>query len=140
MGLTVPFVSYSAFQNPDLLTRAGSAAEGALFTSPFLDYGSSDSMIKAFVTSYKERYGKEPELYAGNYYDAIHMIGKAIEALRGKGQSVTGETVRNMIYQIRTFDGVTGKTVLRDDGSVEKPISLKKVSNGQFVTVKDRIR
>lgn len=133
LGLTVPFVSYSAFQNPDLLTRAGSAAEGVLFTSPSLDFASADPKVQAFVSTYRVKHGREPELYAANYYDAVHMVARAIEALVAKKQLVTGEAVRAKLYELREFDGVTGKTILRDDGTVDKPLSLKKVENGKFV-------
>src|SRR6201985_1199674 len=66
---------------PKFIELAGDAADGIYFTAHFSVATSSDIPVaKDFVAKFQKAYGRVPDSYAAEAYDAITMAIKAVEA------------------------------------------------------------
>jgi branched-chain amino acid transport system substrate-binding protein len=121
-GLNVQQFGTSSIQLTDVLNAAGTAANGVVYTVGELDPQAS----KDFVAKYTARWGQEPEVWAGNHYDAIRMIAKAIET-----NGFSAEGLRTGLLAIRDFPGVTGKTTFGGSQEAAKDVTLKVIKDGK---------
>jgi branched-chain amino acid transport system substrate-binding protein len=66
---------------PKFLELAGSAADGVYYTAHFSTATAADIPVaKDFVAKFRKAYGRDPDSYAAEAYDAITMAIMAIEA------------------------------------------------------------
>ena len=130
LGIEIQVVSTSNFEMPEILEIAGNAAENIYYTYQGFDIESEEEVVKKFTNSYRAKYNKDPDIFAALTYDAMKILAKAIE--RG-GTDV--ENVKEELYGIKNFIGVTGKTSFDKNGDVIKPIGIKKVEDGKFIWV-----
>lgn len=130
MGLKLPIVSFSMFEDPDILKVAGDAAEGVVYTYRVFDPNGKNPAIKHFVEGYEKKYSTQPDIFAGLSYDATRILALALK----KGNFEV-ERVKEAIYGIKDFPGVVGKTSFDKNGDVKKSIGIKKIENGKFVWV-----
>jgi len=122
MGFKVAQFANTSMELPEALQVAGSAAEGVVYTVGAYDPEAS----KEFVANYKARFGSEPDIFAGNHYDAIKMIARAIET---NGYTAAG--IREGLKAIKDFPGVTGKTSFDGRQEAVKELSLKVIKDGK---------
>ena len=127
LGLEVPFFSSIMFEDPDILKVAGKVAEGVIYTFPSYDPDSQENQIVNFVRKFERKYGQKPDGFAANSYDALEILALAIE--KGGEKS---EQIKNELYSIKDYPGVTGKTSFDSNGDVIKPIGIKKIEKGEF--------
>ena len=90
----------------------------------------------AFVSAFKAAYGSDPNFYAAQYYDQTIILSTAIDYLVKHNQQITGETLHDAIYAIRTFTGVNGSFTFLDDGTVARDMMVVKVEGGKQTTIK----
>jgi branched-chain amino acid transport system substrate-binding protein len=128
MGLKTKFLSCVGFDNPKVLEIAGNAAEGVIFARPYYDPESKNPMVKTFVERFRQRFGRDPGIYAAHSYDALKIV---VTAIKKGGYSADG--IKSALYSIKNFPGVTGNTSFDENGDVEKPIQIMKVKHGSFV-------
>lgn len=128
LGLRTRFISCVGFDNPKVLEIAGEAAEGVIFARPRFAPNSTDPLVQDFVRRYTAAYGTAPGVYAAHAYDALRIIALAIQ----KG-GYSAEGIKNALYAIRDFPGVTGNTSFDRNGDVIKPIQIMQVKGGTFV-------
>lgn len=130
LGIVASFMSCIMFEDPKILEIAGAAAEGVIYAYPAYDTGSDQENVSTFVKSFKAQYDLLPDIYAASSYDAATILASAMR--RG---GISAEQIRDALYSIRDFPGVTGKTTFDEKGDVEKSIGIKKVRNGTFIWV-----
>jgi branched-chain amino acid transport system substrate-binding protein len=128
MRIKAQWLSYAPFQGQDILTIAGKAAEGVIYTSPAFDPNSTDEKMREFQNKYEASYSVKSELYAATFYDGIKLIAEAIK----KG-GYSSEGIRKSLMDIKDYPGVSGATTFDADRAVSKPVILKTIKNGQFV-------
>jgi len=133
MGMGIQVLGSPLFEDPEIIEKAGDIAEGAIYSYyGTFDPKSQDARILAFIKKFKEKYGVEPEYYAPIGYDAVKIIALAIEK-----RGFQPEQIKNSLYQIKNFPGLSGTTSFDKNGDVTKPIILKTIKNGQFVPYED---
>lgn len=130
LGLNPQWISFSMFEDPEILKIAGNAANNVYYTYRVFDPDSDISVVKDFTESYKRKYGQLPDIFAGLAYDAAKILTLAI----GKGGQDM-EKVKDALYNTKNFPGVVGSTTFDENGDVIKPIGIKKVENGKFIWV-----
>jgi len=128
LGIKTQILSVALFEDPEILNKTVSIAEGAIYTY----YGtfnpeSQDIQIKRFVENCTKKYGAKPEYYAPLGYDAVKILGLAIK----KGGTEPAQ-IKDALYQIKDFPGLTGNTSFDGNGDVTKPVILKTVKQGRF--------
>lgn len=127
IGVRTIFTSGVAFGSPEVFTIARNAAEGSYFTAPLFDPNSPNKIVRAFEEAYKARFRSEAEVFAAHAYDAAKILVTAL-------QHIGGDTSRlkDALYLVRDFAGVTGNTTFDKNGDVIKPVAIKVVKGGAF--------
>ncbi len=116
-------------ESPKLLEIAGDSSEGLIYTHYF-NPDSSLSIVKKYIGNYKKRYQEDSEAYAALMYDSVRVL---VEAMRRCENLRDSTCIKNKLYEIKDFSGVTGNITFDSNGDTKKGIIIKKVENGQFV-------
>lgn len=127
-GIRAQFLGSAPMESPDVLTVAGSAAEGVVYAHHF-DPESRDERVRRFIAAFQRRYGYAPEGYAALAYDAAFVVTQALRSSENRMQ------VRDFLYRY-SGTGVTGPTRFDNNGDVVKTIVIRTVANGRFTTVR----
>ncbi|CAN5426558.1 ABC transporter substrate-binding protein [soil metagenome] len=107
---------------------AGDAADGMLVGSPWF-IGKDDVLNTKFVAEYRKRNNKDPDQFAAQAYDAMHIVAKALDT----AGSSDSDKIREALLKVSHF-GVTGPftfTPGRDPASAEGVVVLT-VKAGKF--------
>ncbi|WP_242393735.1 branched-chain amino acid ABC transporter substrate-binding protein [Anaeromyxobacter oryzisoli] len=137
MGWKVPFIGGDAVNNPDLVKIAGKdAAAGFRFLSPPVPKDLDTAEARAYVASYRKRYGEAPSsIYGVLAADGFRVIAKAIETSR----STDPDKLRQVLVGgLKDFPGFTGKIAFNGKGDrVGELYRVYEVSpSGSFVLQK----
>lgn len=127
LGIQKPIFSYWGAQEKKLLTDAGGAAEGLIFpSSPF-----SKKTAPQFFEKYETKYSKEPNYRAGLAFDIMGIFKEALEKCSVDFSNTV--CVKDKIYAVDNYPGVTGLTSVTQKGDTTKEIIIWQVKNGEFV-------
>lgn len=127
LGFDTQFLSCVGFDNPKALELAGDAAEEVIFARPAYDPESQEKVVSDFVKSFEAKHNMIPGTYAAHAYDALRIVAMAIQ--RG---GYKAHEIKEALYGIKDFEGVTGKTTIDENGDVVKPIQIMRVNNEAF--------
>lgn len=130
LNISCQYFSTAIFEDPDILSSSGGAAEGLIFTSITFDPASEEPRAKEFVKNYSDQYGKLPDGYAAVAYDATLIIA---DVLRRAG--VDTQKIKDTLYSVKNFPGLLGNFGFDKNGDVVLPIKLKKVINSKFINL-----
>lgn len=78
LGFEGTILGSNAYTDSSVLDLAGAAANGIYAVVNFVAEG-DDPDLKAFVDSYKAKYGEAPDSYAGSYFDAMNLLAAAMK-------------------------------------------------------------
>jgi branched-chain amino acid transport system substrate-binding protein len=117
-------------KNPD--------AEGLFVTTPFLPDKAGPAAAK-FIKSYKKVYGKDPNWFAANTYDAVGMAAAAIKAV-GMDRDKIREYLASLNSADNAYVGVTGKTYFDMNGDCLKAAFIKEIKGGNWVSAKQQLQ
>ncbi len=132
LGIKSRFIGHLALEGPDLFKIAGDATEGVIYTASGYDPHSSNILVQNFERKYKARFNKDGDVFAATAYDAVYIVKKAIEI-----GGYNSEAIKNALYSIQDFEGVSGLTSFDKNGDVVKPIFVKIIKNQEFKVVED---
>jgi len=126
LGSIIPILSAQGFDDPSILRLAGDAAEGVVFSVP-QQPDPNDETVKAFLETYKKKYGKEPGVCSAAGYDALSIYAKAISAVGDDPVKV-----QRFMAQLKGFPGADGPITFDEHGDLLKPFAFKEVRDGRF--------
>lgn len=109
--------------NDDILAKK---AKGYLDDTVIVDTlfeGSRKPNVIAFTSAYKQDFGVEPTLLAGNGYDTINIFGHLFKKGLGEGRA----TLRSGLMNVRDFPAVAGDTTILENGDTAKDLPLLRV-------------
>lgn len=128
-----PIFGGDTWANDLLVKVAGQAADGVRFLAPMQYEGPE---MSEFLAKYKSKYGLEPDLPASAGYDSMKVILYAVDSLVKKGQEISGENIKTILYTIEDFMGATGRTSFDSNGDViSKEFSRRTIKSGQIESV-----
>src|SRR6266496_2715612 len=104
-GVKSKFLGPDGMDSSDLTKIAGKAVVGMHYTSA-AGPASALPKAKAFVDDFKKKFGKNPEPYAAEAYDAAHIALLALEQA-AKGGKVGREDVSAAVRKVK-LAGITG--------------------------------
>jgi len=127
MGIKVPFVGGNGFNSPKVIEIAKGAAEGLIVATPW--FGDKDTpKVKSFVSRYQKAYGKKPDQFAAQAYDALYIMAAALK----KAGKADRNLLRDSLAGIRNFDGVLGKFSFDAERDVVMEPSVLIIKGGRF--------
>ena len=129
LGIGTPLVSDFHAEGPELLSVAGSSADGLVY-SHTLDLTSLDPAVKNYADKFRAKYRQEPDYFSAAAYDSINII---YNSARNCAPINDLDCVRKNLLSVENYPGVTGKTTIDSSRETDKTIILKIVKNGQFV-------
>ncbi|MFT3820129.1 MAG: ABC transporter substrate-binding protein [Rubrivivax sp.] len=127
LGLPFRFAGSTAVSQPIFLKLAGDASEGVISPSDYVA-SNPDPLVQAFAKKYQASYKTESELYAASYYDATHMLAKAIN-LAGSTDPVK---IREAFGRVQ-YTGVMGSYRCEASGDCNHQAHMVEIVKGQPV-------
>ena len=127
MGLKVPFVGGNGFNSPKVIEIAKEAAEGLIVATPWFG-DKNDPKVKAFVAKYEKAYGKKPDQFAAQAYDAFYIMTNALKEAGAADRA----KLRDSLAATRNFQGVVGRFSFDADRDVVMTPSVLIVKGGKF--------
>ena len=116
-GVKAKFMGPDGMDSSDLTKIAGKAVVGMYYTSAA---GPASALPKAkgFVEDFKKKFGKNPEPYAAEAYDATHIALIAIEQA-AKSCKLSREDVAAAVRKAK-LSGITGEIAFDSKGDRQK--------------------
>ena len=130
MGIDVPFVGGNGFNSPQLVNQAGAAADNSYVGTPWYPTGSEK--IDQFVKKYTEKYGKGPDQFAVQAYDALYIMSAA---LLNAGVVDDREALKEALNGLKDFEGVTGKFAFDENRDPIMDVKVLHIEGGEFKLV-----
>jgi branched-chain amino acid transport system substrate-binding protein len=121
----VRFLGTSAWNSPELASRAGPSAENAVFVDAFYAESGASS-VKKFVETYRATLGTDPTSMEAVAYDAAEVLEWALT----REASPTRADVRDNLREVRELKGITGKISYRD-GQLARELKLLTIKGGK---------
>ena len=130
VGLTTPIIG--AFSNtPAMHERAGAALEGAMYFDIY-NMDTATEKNQNFVNKYRVRFGKDPDTWAAQAYDTLHLLAKAIKDTGSRNPLDLAYAIKYM----NEWEGANGRYKFSKDGNRDnKPIYLKMFQQGHPVLI-----
>ncbi len=125
MGITIPFVGTDGAYSPKLIEIAGNATDNFYLTMMGVD--TKNEMYKNFVSNYKLKYNKEPNIFTAYGYEAAKILFKAISKSGNNADKV------RQYLDSNTFESFTGQLTFDSNGDVSRNYVILKVTNKHFV-------
>jgi len=127
MGLDVQILGPGGLTNPIYVELAGEAANGVIV---FLSYhpSSKEPHILSFTEKFKEKYGRIPDHYNAQAYDAVMIIGAALEKVGVDDPS----KIRDAIASAKNFKGISGIISFDDIGESTREEMPIQIRNGKY--------
>ena len=119
-GVKAKFLGPDGMDSSDLTKIAGNAVVGMYYTSvagPVTVYPAA----KQFAEEYKKAYGKNPEPFSAQAYDATAILLKGIEAAAKGGKTPTRAAVTAAVHNVK-YTGVTGNIEFNAKGDPTKAL------------------
>lgn len=128
MGIKVPFLGGNGFNSPQVIKIAGDAANGLVVATPWFG-DSKEQKVVDFNKKYNEEYGKLPDQFAAQAYDALYIYAEALK----KAGKADRESFRNALAETKDFEGILGKFSFDKDGDVIMEPKVVEIKDGKFV-------
>jgi branched-chain amino acid transport system substrate-binding protein len=123
----MPIYSAVGIESGDFQRLVRAQLDGLFFTAPAVD--ESASQYFDFREAYRKQFGGQaPDIVAAITYDALRI---AVDAIQSASCSATA--IRDHLYGMSAYPGVTGPTAFDEYGDVvTKPVAIKYFEKGQL--------
>ena len=81
------------------------------------------------MENYKEKFGKEADMFAAMAYDGVYVVKEAIE----RAESANPQAINEALAETTDFDGVTGSFSFDEMHNPVKTVTIIEVQNGEDV-------
>jgi len=126
LGMNIPMLGTDGISSDELIKLGGTAVEGIMFTGffhPEVKYPGTEE----FVTSFKEKYNKEPDTYAALAYDSAKLV---LEAISENGANRA--EIKKYLENVKDFPGVAGPISFVNN-DVKRGIVILTVKDGKII-------
>ena len=144
LGMKQPFIGGNGFNSPKLFEIAKDAADNTIMGSPW-SAENQTAANKAFMAAYKAKFSTEPDQFAAQAYDALHIVADALKKIRLSGNLDKDRQALHDVLPSVKSEGATGhfafhRTAAKDgkqggyDAEQEAIVNIAK--GGKFVLLK----
>lgn len=135
-GLNPPLLVPDSFAQEE--AAAVLAGRNAVVASVFFAE-SPFPRVRAFVREFRSRYGRPPDSFAAQAYDAVRVVAVALKRLgagayRAQDQVDRGK-VRDALASIQDYPGVTGTITFDRLGNPARDVQLLRVDGSKLVVL-----
>ncbi|KTD43677.1 ABC transporter substrate-binding protein [Legionella quateirensis] len=125
-NINVPILGNYETEDPTVISYAGDAAEGVIFSSSELN--EKTPMMKDFERRYIRKFGTEPNVLVTNVYDDVVLSVESYLACKNDR-----DCMANYLHQISNYQGVSGTITIKPSGATNKPTIFKIIKNHTFI-------
>ena len=125
MGMKQPVFGAFRVYGEEMLRIAGPAAEGLEFVFPY-DPARDDPVWTGFQVRFQKRFEKPPDAFASLGYDGMRIL---LDAVCRAG--LNRARIRDALYGVERFHGVTGEMVFDPNAKNVAPLFLGVVHGGR---------
>jgi branched-chain amino acid transport system substrate-binding protein len=144
LGMKQPFIGGNGLNSPKLFEIAKDAGDNTVMGSPWSAENTAPAN-KAFIAAYKAKFNADPDQFAAQAYDAMHIVAEALKSVTLSGNLDKDRlAIRDALPKV-TFDGATGKFAFRraaaKDGKeagydAQQDATVNIAKGGKFVVLK----
>jgi len=144
LGMKQPFIGGNGLNSPKLFDIAKDAGDNTLMGSPWSSENGTP-VNKAFIAAYKSKFGSDPDQFAAQAYDALHVVADALKTVKLSGNLAADRDALRLALPAVKIEGATGKFAFRPapaiagkqvgfDAQQEAIVNIAK--GGRFVLLK----
>ena len=115
----ITFLGTNLWNSLTLAQKGGKYIQGCFFPAVFHKESRLPHVVN-FCDSFKEAFGKDPDLFSAIGYDTAKILVRAIEY----SQAWTRDEIKNALYEIHGYPGVTGITGILKNGDAKKELFM----------------
>lgn len=125
LGIKSQFLAPDSFNVPQIIDWSGNTTEGVIFVYP----SDGDPMRwQEFKQKINSTYGKDANTITAMAYDATNVLAASMQ-----DNGFTGEAIKNGLYQIKDYPGVTGNITFDKNGdAINRLMRVMIVKDGKF--------
>ena len=128
-GLNIPILGDWGLDLSDVVAEIGADAENLVYPTLF-DPSDTRKQLQKFRRDFLNRFQKEPDLWALLGYDAMTLIGHAVD----QAKSLSRKDIAVALRSIQNWPGVSYNMTFNENGELTNPrIVIKKVVNGRYL-------
>ena len=127
MGLDVQLMGGGGLTNSKYVELGGPATYGTIMCQTYHP-SSEETHIRKFTAKFNEKYERNPDPNAAQSYDAIMILGAALEKEGVEDKS----KIRDAIASIQNFKGVTGTIIFDDTGDSPREMKVIQIKDGKY--------
>jgi branched-chain amino acid transport system substrate-binding protein len=127
----VPQLFTSSWAQGDLLFQTGGKTIEGMETIIGFDVNDQTAGLEKFKEDYQQRFGVEPIFLAMEGYETMHLLAKGLQKTNGSTKNLGSELIG-----IQDYMGLSGPVKLDAYGDVLRNLSIQKIVDGKFVTIK----
>ncbi|CAM3586458.1 ABC transporter substrate-binding protein [Occultella aeris] len=130
LGIDAPIIGGNGFNNPQLMTDAGAAAEGVVVGAAWNSTSDIPENVE-FLAAYEEEFGRAPDQFAAQAYAAMTIIDVAVR------HNCSGERddIQDGLNNIVDLPTVLGSLTINDDRDAEHEAVVQVVQDGAFAVL-----
>lgn len=107
LGIKAPFIGGNGFNSPKLFEISRLAGEGTFVGSPWSNVNPAPVNVN-FVGAYKKKYNADPNQFAAQAYDALHIAAAALKSIKLSGNlEADRQAMREALPKV-SISGATG--------------------------------
>lgn len=107
LGIKAPFIGGNGFNSPKLFEISRLAGEGTFVGSPWSNVNPAPANVN-FVSAYKQKYNADPNQFAAQAYDALHIAAAALKSIKLSGNlEADRQVLRDALPKV-AINGATG--------------------------------
>jgi branched-chain amino acid transport system substrate-binding protein len=130
MGIKKPILGSDKMDSPELWRIAGTAAD-SVYVASAVDPAASSPEYVAFKERFRKHHGTEPGYGGSQGYEALMLVADAAIASKTADPLIMATTIR-----LNSWKGLFGEfSFTREGDVVGRSISIKRMQNGDFITV-----
>ena len=118
----------SAFYSGQVVEGDPALVDQVYFPQPAFDVTDERPFVQPFVTSYREKFGQDPDIYAAHAFDAMRV---ALATVGLTEIFETPEIRKTLQFKLDEFPGVTGVIQFNDYGDVHRNPIMFIVKDGK---------
>ncbi len=127
LGFTGHILGGNGFNSPEIIKKAGAAAEGILVGTAWNKTSNTPANVK-FISAYQEAYGSQPDQFAAQAYTSVLIYSQAIRL----ANSTEPTAIRDSLLKVRALDTPLGLFSFTENREPVHPAAVQIVREGKF--------